>query len=523
MHHGMKLAAFAATLLCATAWAQTPARQAVDAAAEALGGKDKVLAVKSLRILGYGQLASQDGGGNISSTPQGPQKWININGHQRVIDLGNGRMNVQQRNAHDFGFAYARNMRGQVRINQSLDGTLAFNIGPDGKAVRVPDAQVRARRLDMLNNPVAIIRTALDPATRLGKLRSQGALQLLDLTTAQGDQLVLALDRTTKLPAWLSWVAPHTNYGDTTYRTFYEAYQPLDGNGLMLPSGYNTVMDFRNVVQQKIFVDKYVLDEPGLTLAAPADARAAAAPQPGRPQIEAIPVGQGVWFLKATPGGNSTLFEFSDHLVLFEAYGSEANGLAVIEKARATVPGKPLTHLIVSHHHIDHTGGLRAAVSEGLTIITNRQNEAFIREVTSRPAKLFPDALGRNPKPLKLQLVDDQLKLKDSSMEVDVYRVVNNSHMANALVAHVPRDRLLAQGDLVDEGWDIVWWGNSYADTVKFWKLDVARDLPVHGNLNTYERAIELLRQQTANAQKLCAEVEAAQLTMPGCPVSNTF
>ncbi len=108
-------------------------------------------------------------------------------------------------------------------------------------------------------------------------------------------------------------------------------------------------------------------------------------------------------------------------------------------------------------------------------------------------------------------------------MEVNVYRVINNSHMAHGLVAHVPRDRLLAQGDLVDEGWDVVWWGNSYADTVKFWKLDVARDLPVHGNLNTYERAIELLRQQTSNAQKLCAEVEAARLTMPGCPVSNTF
>lgn len=523
MHHWTKLAAFAATLLCATASAQTPARQAVEAAAQALGGKEKLQAVKSLRIVGYGQLGMQDGGGNIASVPDAPQKWTNINAHQRVIDLANGRMNVQQRNVQDFVFAYARNMTGQVRINQSLDGAVAFNIGPDGKAVRAPDAQVRARRIEMLNNPVAIVRTALDPTTKLGKLRTQGSLQLLDVTTAQGDQLVLALDRTTRLPAWLSWVAPHTNYGDTTYRTYYVAYQPLDGNGLILPSGYNTVMDFRNVVQQKIYVDKYVVDEPGLNLAAPADVHAAVVPQPGRPQVEAIPVGQGVWFLKATPGGNSTLFEFSDHLVLYEAYGSEANGLSVIEKARSTVPGKPLTHLIVSHHHIDHTGGLRAAVSEGLTIITNRQNEAFIREIVSRPAKLFPDALGRNPKRLKLLLVDDHLELKDGVMEVDIYRVVNNSHMAHALVAHVPRDRLLSQGDLVDEGWDIVWWGNSYPDTVKHWKLDVARDLPVHGNLNTYDRAIELLRQQTANAQKLCAQVEAAQLSMQGCPVTNTF
>ncbi len=505
------------------AWAQTAERQVIDEAATALGGKDRIQAVRTLRIIGYGQLGQQDGGGNIVSTPDAPQKWTNINAHQRVIDFSNNRMNVQQRNVQDFVFAYARNMTGQVRINQSLDGNVAFNTGTDGKAARVPDAQVRTRRLEMLNNPVSLIRTALDPAARLSNLRTRDKLQLLDLTTPQGDHLVLALDRESRLPAWVSWVAPHTNYGDTTYRTHYVGYQALDGNGLVVPFGYNTVIDFRDVVQQKLYVDKYVVDGPADNLAAPAEVRSAAAPVPVRPAVEAIPVGKGVWFLKATPGGNSTLFEFSDHLVLYEAYGSEANALAVIEKARATVPGKPLTHLILSHHHIDHTGGLRAAVSEGLTIITNRQHTDFIREVTSRPARLFPDALGRNPRTVNIVAVDDHLKLKDSAMEVDLYRVINNNHMAYALVAYVAAEKVVAQGDLIDEGWDIVWWGNSYPDTVAFWQLDVARDLPVHGNINTYPRVIELLKEQTANAQKLCAAVDAANLNMQGCPVANTL
>jgi glyoxylase-like metal-dependent hydrolase (beta-lactamase superfamily II) len=374
----------------------------------------------------------------------------------------------------------------------------------------------------MLNNPLSIVHAALDPATRLGNLRSEGNLQLVDVTTKQGDALVLAIHRDTHLPTWLSWVAPHVNYGDVTYRTYYVGFQPVDGNGLVLPSGYNTVMDFRAVVQQKIYVDKYVIDGPVDNLAAPADVRSAAAPTPVRPTIEAIPVAKGVWFLKSSVGGNSTLFEFADHLTIFEAYGSEANALAIIEKARATVPGKPLTQLIVSHHHIDHTGGLRAAVSEGLTVITNRQNVDFVREVTSRPAKLFPDALGRKPQAAKIVAVDDHLELKDSSMQVDIYRIINNSHMAHSLLAYVARDKVVAQGDLIDEGWDIIWWGNSYPDTVKFWKLDVARDLPVHGNMHTYGEALEQIRTFTSNAQKLCAQVETAKLNLQGCPVSNT-
>jgi hypothetical protein len=60
-----------------------------------------------------------------------------------------------------------------------------------------------------------------------------------------------------------------------------------------------------------------------------------------------------------------------------------------------------------------------------------RGNEGLIRDVTSRPAKLFPDALGRSPKPLKFRAVDDHLKMADKSMDIDVYRVVANTHMAD--------------------------------------------------------------------------------------------
>ena len=84
------------------------------------------------------------------------------------------------------------------------------------------------------------------------------------------------------------------------------------------------------------------------------------------------------WAMVPAQRATSVLFEFDDHLTLFEVYASEANAKAVIEKARSLVPGKPLAEAIVSHHHFDHTGGLRAAVSEGLTIVMQRGNEGLV-------------------------------------------------------------------------------------------------------------------------------------------------
>jgi glyoxylase-like metal-dependent hydrolase (beta-lactamase superfamily II) len=194
----------------------------------------------------------------------------------------------------------------------------------------------------------------------------------------------------------------------------------------------------------------------------------------------------------------------------------------VIDKARSLVPGKPLTEVIVSHHHFDHTGGLRAAVAEGLTIVTARGNEGIMGEVTARPARLFPDALGRSPRPLKIRPVDDHLKMKDGAMEIDIYRVVANSHMADGLMVHVPRDRLLVQGDLFDVSWEVYWWGSSYADNVAYRKLEVERDVPVHGRILPFAEVRQHIATQIKNAQDFCAAAAVANFPMRGCPVKTT-
>jgi len=497
--------------------AQSSAVDVVTRAADALGGRARVLAIKTLTIEGYGQLAYQNGGGNITASPEAPQKWINVYDYSRIVQLDPLRTRVRQRQAYDFVFAAAQNMRGTVST-QGLDGDVAFNINAAGTATRAAAAAARTRRLEMLGHPVVLVRTALGETAKVANRRASGSLQLVDVTTSTGDTLTLAVDAKTFLPAWVSWIAPDANLGDVTYRTAFSGYQPV--SGVLMPTGFNTTIDFRNVVQQKLYVDRHAIDAAGDDLAAPAAVRAAAVPSPPAPTIGATEIGKGIWYL--TGAGNSTLFEFSDHLTLFEVYGSEANARAVMARARSLVPNKPLTEVIVSHHHFDHTGGLRAAVAEGLTIVAQRGNEAFLREVTGRSAKQFPDLLGAKPRPIQIKMVDDHLKMKDATMEVDVYRVVANSHMADALLAYVPRDRLLVQGDLFDASWEVYWWGSSYMDNVRYRNLQVDRDVPVHGKVLPFAEVQPLIDRQIKNAQDLCASVATANLSLRGCPVKTT-
>src|SRR5215472_15867732 len=96
---------------------------------------ERVRSVKNLTLVGYGQYAYQFGGGNITGSPDAPQKYIAANDLRRVYDLEHGRFQqLERRNMlfpflAAFGHSFALN-------NLVLDGDLAFDVN-DGKVVRI--------------------------------------------------------------------------------------------------------------------------------------------------------------------------------------------------------------------------------------------------------------------------------------------------------------------------------------------------------------------------------------------------
>ena len=104
--------------------------------------------------------------------------------------------------------------------------------------------------------------------------------------------------------------------------------------------------------------------------------------------------------------------------------------------------------MINTHHHFDHSGGIRAAISQGLTVITHADNRRFYEDAARRPSTVARDALSRNPKPLSLVAVADKKVLTDGARAVEVYPITGNGHSASMLMVYFPKERLLVEADV---------------------------------------------------------------------------
>src|SRR6059058_5040349 len=110
---------------------------------------------------------------------------------------------------------------------------------------------------------------------------------------------------------------------------------------------------------------------------------------PAAAQATSEKLGDGVYLIL---GGYAAIaVDFKDHITIIESGQSEARGQAVIAEAKRLIPNKPITYVVNTHSHVDHSSGLRAAVSEGATILTYQLNKAYLGKTLSLPHTLNPD------------------------------------------------------------------------------------------------------------------------------------
>lgn len=471
---------------CASA---PPEMEAIQNAAEAMGGADAIRSATTLVVEGSG--TGYRLGQNFS--PDGDLPQVEIESARLEYDFVNHRRRIEDTRG---------NFLGIMRTNTAaLDGNVAFAVGNDGTARRLPAAGASQQRGAYYFSALALMQAALaeDPemAATVSNLRQDAmGYNAVDIATRDGVNLTLHLDATTSLPAMITTTGYDTNLGDVTVSGTFSDWRETDG--LMLPWALSVTRD--DFPDSDYQVTSVTIDGPIGDLAAPAEVASAPEPGPAQANVADEELADGVWHL-AGQSHHSVLVEFPTYGVLVEAPQNDTRALAVIARARELLPDDtPLRYLVNTHHHFDHSGGLRAAVAEGLTVITHEVNADWYRSLVARPHTVRPDQLAQNPAELMIETVtgDEVFELSDGDRVMQIRRLQNDTHNAGMLVAYLPAERILIEADVYSPPRGGPTAINLY-EQIQAMELRVDRIAPIHGQVVPLADLEEIATAEPAN------------------------
>jgi glyoxylase-like metal-dependent hydrolase (beta-lactamase superfamily II) len=310
------------------------------------------------------------------------------------------------------------------------------------------------------------------------------------ITYAAEDGLqTLFLDRKTGTLSKLEQLFTDPLTGDALLEILYEDYLPVGSirmpNRRILRRAGETVEEVRFL---DIAVDGPFPDSLELK---PTDYIDGSATPP--PDTTVSRLGGGVYLVPLSGGNNSLAIEFRDYLVVIEPYGNDGDSRRALARIRAALPEKPVRYIVPTHHHDDHTGGLRTYVAEGITVLTTPGNRTYVERMARSRRTLDPDLQSERGAPLKLEMTrGPKTVLSDGEQVVELIDIGPGPHAEEMLVAWLPREKLVFQGDLLNRPADgRPRAGNlttrHFADWLKASGLPVERIAGVHGPVATMQ------------------------------------
>lgn len=326
---------------------------------------------------------------------------------------------------------------GERRGVAFVSGDAAWSPGPNGAA---PAAQaVDERQVQLAVTPHGFVKAAAAAADATVEAKTEDGKQMTVVTFPYwgkykisgfvDDQNLLA-----KVQTWL----PHPVLGDMLVETTYADYK--DYNGVKFPTKITQTQGGFPVLELNV---SEVQPNAAVNIEVPAGV-AGAAPAPVK--VESQKLADGVWFIG---GGshNSAVIEFKDHVFVVEGPLDDERASAVIAEAKKLVPNKPIKYMLNTHHHFDHSGGLRAFVAEGVTIITHEMNKPYYENTLAMARTLKPDSLSKSPKEPKFQTMTDKYELTDGTRTVQLFNI-KTGHNPGMVVAYLPKEKILIEPDL---------------------------------------------------------------------------
>jgi glyoxylase-like metal-dependent hydrolase (beta-lactamase superfamily II) len=457
---------------------QQQARQVLDAALAAAGGADALRAVKDVARTGRGTIFNQ----GQSLKPDGPYT-------QRAVEVASLSDFGRRWSAVETASTTAGSVPGRGRAVLKGDSGFAFN-RVTSVLTPMTAGGVATARGALGRDPVSVLLTAASrPETLryLGEEAYEGhPHRVITFADGDGTQVALYVDARTQLVSKQETLADNPVLGDVVNEVAYSDYRPV--GGVQVP--FHVVSRTGGEVTQDLAYSEVKVNAGAADsfFAVPPEA-VKVSPPPSGNAATLTKLGDDTYLVEG--GSHNSLFVvFQDHVLLIEAPQGTERAQAVLAKVRETAGDKPVRYVVPTHYHFDHSGGLRAAIAAGATVVTTPGNRGFVERLAAAPHTVKPDALSRSPRKPPIETVTGKRVFTDGTRTVELYDVGPTPHVDEMLVAYLPGEKIVfvadlfgipAEGPIPPAGRT----SREFAEKLKTLGLKVERIIPAHGRPGT--------------------------------------
>jgi glyoxylase-like metal-dependent hydrolase (beta-lactamase superfamily II) len=428
------------------------AQRTLEQALNALGGVERLRALKSLYIKGNGsEFRSAELQGPDPSTPTRTSHEETL----AVIPAEQKVLYEQRTGRHDGSFRWRRWMYGgEERTILDHQDELISQVRRD------PAAATERARITRSSPHLLLLEAATQTANLrwLGQQNYSGKPHDVIGFPLPESKTVLTLffAADTHLLSKYEYSMDFPGLGDTTVEFTYNSYRRDQKLG-WTPTGYKILLGGK--LSREIEFTEVEADTPKASAAFEVSAQMSSYLMPVG---EATEVAKGVYIF-LTGGLNPMFVEFKDFILAVEApaqhptlervpadaqAGSDQASERFIQKIKEKIPNKPIRYLAITHFHSDHAGGTRAFWAEGATVLTTPGNKDYFEKLAAAKYTIIPDRFSRQPRAPQIETFDRKRIITDGERTVELISTGASPHSTENVVVYLPQEKILFQGDL---------------------------------------------------------------------------
>ncbi len=324
----------------------------------------------------------------------------------------------------------------------------------------IPETDLEGSRREALEVlPHEYLRQARAGAASLRLLSGPKGYDVLTYTLDNGEARALFFDTRTHLLMRVERIGHWKHKGDRLeWRTFADY---VDRNGIRVP--LHSEVHFEDSSTQRNVISEINRIEFGAAVSADEFAIPAAyrsglegwtlQQSKAENRDELLPLhdlGQGVFIIDLPPStARSLLVAFSDFSAIVEAGDYSEISERVLATADHVLPDQPVRYVAMTHHHPLYANGLRPYAQRGITILTTKDNVEYLRDLTTRPYRIHPDAQQHQPRAPKFEVIDGTKVITDGKQRLELYEFDYSTHTDEYVLPYLSSHKLIVTGDMV--------------------------------------------------------------------------